>query len=81
MQEMVSPAGIFQSSLRAEIYVSVLVALPVTVTGTWQKPFTGRDLWFMVLGVQSLMAGKAWQRGFMSVGVWSSSSHSGQARK
>lgn len=58
MQEMVSPAGIFQSSLRAEIYVSVSVPLPVTVTGTWQKPFTVRDLWFVVLGVQSLMAGK-----------------------
>lgn len=59
MAEMVSPAGMFQSSLRAEIYVSVSVTLPVTVTSTWQKPLKGRDLWFMVLGVQSLMAGKA----------------------
>ena len=49
-EEMVSPAGMFQSLLRAEIYVSVSVTLPVTVTTTWQKPLKGRDLWLMVLG-------------------------------
>lgn len=45
-----SPAGMFQSLLRAEIYVSLSVTLPVTVTTTWQKPLKGRDLWLMVLG-------------------------------
>lgn len=58
MEETVSPAGIFQSALRAEIYVSVSVALPVTVTSTWQKPLKGRDLlWFMV-SVSSVLDGR-----------------------